>query len=372
MPRASKDVIPIFRSAFQSPEDENNTNLGVRPVVFDILAPDRETSILPDNLKMVLHVNPTSLNFSYEKVIERIQTKGGYVEQHWGDGPRSISFSMVTGGFMRLRTGLSNVTGGGFNTGGTRRETIAYDKYLDMLALFHNNGAIYDTNGSIAFHGIIKITFDGGIYFGWFSNFSVNENADKPYQFDLSADFTISHEVLRLRSYLTPTPNFVQPNFGNQGVRESAGGLVETPSSPQAPAMPKGGVVKEPAQVTSSKTVDPAATASKAAPTDPTFSNLELDAEGEGILDEYDPRVDNPPELFSDEDGVLDTYDPEPYDEGTTPGWDVPDLDTDGDGILDTYEEDPKSVEEILAEIERLRGQEAGSTDIATGTPGAA
>lgn len=89
---------PIFRGAFLSPEDEFDQNQGVRPVVFDILAPDMETSILPDGVKMVLHINPTQMQFTYQKVIERIQTKGGFVEQHWGEGARTISFSMVTGG----------------------------------------------------------------------------------------------------------------------------------------------------------------------------------------------------------------------------------------------------------------------------------
>jgi hypothetical protein len=159
---------------------------------------------------MVLHVNPTSMSFSYEKTVERIQTKGGYVEQHWGDGALSISFNMVTGGFKRLFSGLSNVTGGGFNTSGTRRETIAYDKYLDMLALFKSNGAIYDTRGQIVFTGLVKVTFDGGIYFGWFSAFNVTEAAEKPYQFDLTAEFTVSHEILRVRSYITPEPGFYQ------------------------------------------------------------------------------------------------------------------------------------------------------------------
>lgn len=253
MPRADRSTIPVFRSSFDSPDDEYNTNLGVRPVVFDILAPDRETSILPDNLKMVLHVNPTSMAFSYEKVIGRIQTKGGYVEQHWGDGARSISFSMVTGGFMRLRTGLSNITGGGFDTGGTRRETIAYDKYLDMLALFHNNGSVYDTTGSIVFQGVLKVTFDGGIYLGWFSNFNVSESASKPYQFDLTAEFIVSHEVLRLRSYLTPTSNFVQPDFGSRSTPLSSGGVPETPRIPSPPDTAV--VASEPAR-----------------PTDPTYT----------------------------------------------------------------------------------------------------
>lgn len=200
MPRGQSNVVPLFRSAFRSWEDEFDPNLGVRPVVFDILAPDLETSILPPDLKMVLHVNPNSMDITYAKQIERIQTKGGFVEQHWGEAARSISFDMVTGGFVRLYSGLSNITGGGYDAGGTRRETIAYDKFLDMLALFYNNGSVYDTNGQIVFQGILKVTFDGGIYFGWFQSFNVTEAAEKPYQFSLTADFTVSHEVLRLRS----------------------------------------------------------------------------------------------------------------------------------------------------------------------------
>ncbi len=215
---------PIFKSAFRSPDDEFNGQ-GHRPVVFDVLGPDHVTSVLPEGVRMVLHVNPSAMNFSYAKQIERIQTKGGFVEQHWGEAARSISFEMASGGFKRLYSGLSNVTGGVYDAGGTRRETIAYDKFLDMLALFHNNGAIYDSTGQIAFQGIIKITFDGGIYHGWFQSFSVTEAAEKPYQFDLSAEFTVAKEVLRIRSVpwsrapqfrtsVEETPQGVSPETG--------------------------------------------------------------------------------------------------------------------------------------------------------------
>lgn len=193
--------LPVFQSAFRSPDDEFDGS-GKRPVVFDIIGPDWETSVLPDYLKMVLHVNPTSMSISYANVIERIQTRGGFVEQHWGEGVRSIDFNMSTGGFMRLYSGLSNITGGpgSINAGGNRRETIAYDKYLDLLALFHNNGSVYDINGKIVFQGIIKVSFDGGVYFGWFSDFSPTDAAEKPYQFALTAKFTIDHEIQRFNS----------------------------------------------------------------------------------------------------------------------------------------------------------------------------
>jgi hypothetical protein len=190
---------PIFKGAFQSPNDEFN-GLGRIPMVFDIIGPDGVTSVLPPNLRMVLNSNPETVGFSYAQVIERIQTKGGYVEQHWGEGLRSISLTMVTGGFKRLFSGLSNITGGGQDVGGTRRETINYDKYLDMLALFNNNGQIYGTNGQIVFSGKIKLTFDGGIYLGWFDNFNVSESATKPFQFDLTTSFTVDKEVLRFNT----------------------------------------------------------------------------------------------------------------------------------------------------------------------------
>jgi len=195
--------LPVFRSAFHSPEDEFSGR-GVRPVVFDILGPDHETSILPDYLKMVLHVNPTSMKMSHQKIIERIHTEGGFVEQHFGDGTETIQFELATGGFMRLYTGLSNITGGGIDVGGTRRETIAYDKYLDLLALFHNNGHVYDYHGRLVFDGIIKIWFDGHTWYGWFQNFSVTEEAETPYQFRLSANFIVDHERVTLRTTILP------------------------------------------------------------------------------------------------------------------------------------------------------------------------
>lgn len=189
---------PIFRSAFTSWQDDG---LGRRPVVFDVIGPDLETSLLPDDLKMVLHVNPSSMSVQHNRQVERIQTRGGFVEQHWGDSTSEISFEQATGGFMRLYAGLSNATSATY--GGTRRETIAYDKYLDLLALFHWNGSIFDARGNVVLQGILKLTFDGGVYLGWLSNLTVTESADKPYQFTLSSTFTVHKEVQTWRSTLS-------------------------------------------------------------------------------------------------------------------------------------------------------------------------
>lgn len=178
-------------SAFEHPNDEFN-GLGRKPVVLDILAPDRQTSMLPDGLKFVFHINPNDLSINYAKDVSRIQTMGGFVEQVWGDAAQEISMSMNSGAFIRPFTGVSSITNPDY--GGTRRQTIAYDKYLDLLALFHNNGMIYGLNGQVIQSGIISLYFDNAFYYGWFSSFTVNESAEAPFKFDLQATFTVDKE----------------------------------------------------------------------------------------------------------------------------------------------------------------------------------
>lgn len=193
------DSNPIFTGAFPAGAADEYSGRGVRPVVFDIVSPDGETTLLPDDLKMVLHVNPNTMSIKYQKIIERQQTKSGFVEQHFGDGTQSVDLDAATGGFMRLYTGLSSVTSPTM-TGGSRRETLAYDSYLDLLALFHNNGSVYDISGQVALQGKIKLMFDGGIFYGWFTTFQVQESADKPYQFTLTAAFEVAHEYQTWRT----------------------------------------------------------------------------------------------------------------------------------------------------------------------------
>ncbi len=201
------DRAPLFSGAFPAGADDEFSGRGVRPVVFDIIAPDGVTSVLPENLRLVLHTNPKSMKVSYTKIIERTQTKGGFVEQHWGDGTQTIAFDMATGGFMRLYTGLAENTSPEMS-GGTRRETLAYDSYLDILALFHNNGSVYDINGQVALQGKIRITFDGGVYEGWFNDFNVSEASSSPYQFTMSATFEVAQEIQTWRTSVTSSNPF--------------------------------------------------------------------------------------------------------------------------------------------------------------------
>ena len=179
---------------------------------------------------MTLHANPKNISFSYEKKHEISPTLSGWVEYYWGDNPTTISLEASSGAFIRPYTGLSAVTGPvtippnsqtsnnltdspikettiGTSIGGTRRDTITYDKYLDLLALFHNNGSIYDQTGRVIVQGKIKMIFDGGVWFGWFQSFSVTDDANTPYSFNVSLAMQVEREYHGVRTQM-PSERF--------------------------------------------------------------------------------------------------------------------------------------------------------------------
>lgn len=168
-------------SAFSGPDDQGK---GRVPLLFQVLSPDFKTPLLPEAL--FLHVNPSSLDFSYAKIIERQQTRGGFVEQHFGDELTDVSADQSTGTFVHVEEGL---------TIAQRSETVAHQKMSHLIDLFKNNGLIYDDEGFPQFRGRIRLTWHGGIYDGSFRSFEVSEAAEEPFKLDLSWDFTVEKET---------------------------------------------------------------------------------------------------------------------------------------------------------------------------------
>jgi hypothetical protein len=181
MPQPTTNYAQI-PSAFSGADDPRYV-----PMLFQVVSPDLTTLLLPEFL--YLHVNPSSLDLGYSKVITRIQTLGGFVEQHFGDQLTTVSASMVTGGFISVERGLTTFD---------RRNTIAYRKFQQLLSVFKSNGSVYDDRGVVQFNGRIRIVFGGGTYDGYFTNFEVSESAEKPFMFDLSFSFKATKEARSL------------------------------------------------------------------------------------------------------------------------------------------------------------------------------
>ncbi len=161
------------------------------PVAFQITSPfDRRLALLPHAL--VMHVNPANWNENHTKKIERIQTRGGWVEQHWFDDLAEVSADGSTGAFVNLYTGVSSVL---------RQRTIAWDRYRDLYDLFHNNGSVYDPSGNIVLQGNVLLLYDRGSYIGYFTSFDVEETDESPFAFQVSWAFKVEETIMRIPDY---------------------------------------------------------------------------------------------------------------------------------------------------------------------------
>jgi hypothetical protein len=191
---------------------------GSIPMAFQVTSPfDRRRALLPHAL--VMHVNPANFNETYNKKIEKIQTRGGWVEQHWFDELSDISADGSTGAFVNLYTGLSSVL---------RQRTIAWDRYRDLYDLFHNNGSVYDPYGAIVLQGNIMLLYDRGIYIGTFRSFDVDETDDSPFAFKISWTFKVEEIIMKLPGYITDRVGvgFPRPDFQAQNTLQGRSDIV--------------------------------------------------------------------------------------------------------------------------------------------------
>lgn len=177
---------------------------GTIPVAFQITSPfNRGIALLPHAL--VMHVNPANMTISSNHKVERIQTRGGWVEQHWGDELDEISCDGTTGAFMNLYTGLSSVL---------RQQTVAWDRYRDLYDLYRNNGSLYDPYGNIVLQGNVMLMYDRGVYLGTFRSFDVEETDATPFSFNLSWTFKVEVTFLQFSGgkSITQAPFFQSQN----------------------------------------------------------------------------------------------------------------------------------------------------------------
>jgi hypothetical protein len=166
---------------------------GAIPMAFQVTSPfNRLRVLLPHAL--VLHVNPNNLQETHTQKREIIQTRGGFVEQHWGSDLTEISADQTTGAFMNIYTGLTSVL---------RQRTIAWDRYRDLHDLYYNNGSVRDPFGNIVLQGHIMLMYDRGTYIGTFRDFNVDESDDAPFSFTLSWTFKVEYTVSQVATMTT-------------------------------------------------------------------------------------------------------------------------------------------------------------------------
>lgn len=200
-----------------------DTRKGPIPIAFQVTSPFAPSKLLLPHA-LVMHVNPSNFQESFNKKVERIQTRGGFVEQHWGDDLGAISCDGSTGAFLNLHTGLASVV---------RQRTIAWDRYRSLLDLYRNNGSVHDPYGNIVLQGAILLMYDRGTYLGTFRSYSVEETDDKPFTFNVSWSFKVERTL-----YSVPlngfTPGGPAPNFQSQNHRPLEGTVSFGQTAPES------------------------------------------------------------------------------------------------------------------------------------------
>lgn len=170
-----------------------------RPFLFQITSPGNAEPLLP--VMLALHANPSSVDEHMQKSKTVAMTYGGWVEWVWPDELGSVSCEASTGAFISPDTGLtaggdSLLAGEGvLKPSAGRKGTIAWERQQDLLELFRNNGMVYNSLGQPVLRGRVMMMYDRGIFTGHFTNFSVNEDEQKPFTFDLNWEFKVESTV---------------------------------------------------------------------------------------------------------------------------------------------------------------------------------
>ena len=162
----------------------SDSTLG-KPFLFTVTEPNSLNPLY--DVVLALNQNPGSVEEKYSKSKTTASTYGGFIEWHWPDDLDTISCTASTGAFINKDSGLTH---------GKRKDSIAYERYLDLFELFKSNGMVYDGYGKPAIRGRVMMIFDRGVYYGHFSSFNVDESAEKPFTFELSWEFKVERSVI--------------------------------------------------------------------------------------------------------------------------------------------------------------------------------
>lgn len=197
--------IPHFSAPASNEASEATTGLG-RPMLFQVTRVGSLEPLWP--YVLALHINPSSLQEQFTKSKNVVMTRGGFVEFVWPDDLDSLSADATTGAFIGPDSGLTaDSANAGYKIGrgaGTvrsfrgRHGTIAWERHMDLVELFRQNGQIFNGSGMPILRSQIMCMYDRGVYIGFFSSFEIVETGDMPFQFKLSWEFKVTQTQYKI------------------------------------------------------------------------------------------------------------------------------------------------------------------------------
>jgi hypothetical protein len=155
----------------------------------------KQIDIINSTPPLLMLVNPSEFTRGYEHSADSsVKGRYGHIVQVWLERPMKISGRGVTAGQYAI-------VGGGFGglTTENRVHSLSYQSLMSLVMIYKNNGVIFAGSESQAGIPIlacsIYIYYDNHIYIGSFNDFSIEDNASKPFNMTYNFSFDVRYDL---------------------------------------------------------------------------------------------------------------------------------------------------------------------------------
>lgn len=180
---------PVFGRNIQADNDRFNQ---IQARLQELSASIAQMSQIPP---LAMLVNPQELRKNHEQSIDfGVKTRTGNVVHTWLEQPIKMNVNGVSAAQYAIYADMS----GGLTTC-NRIHSLSYRNLMSLLLTYKNNGMIYgwpgQSDGSILLAGSVFIIYDDHLYIGSFDNFSITDDASKPFNLSYSFSFTVRFDM---------------------------------------------------------------------------------------------------------------------------------------------------------------------------------
>jgi Transglycosylase SLT domain len=156
-----------------------------------------QISLIQQTPALMMLVNPSDFNRSYEHSVDPVKTRPGYVINMWLEKPLVITSKGVTAGQYAFQS-----DGSGGLVHQNRIQSISYQNLMSLVGIFKNNGNTFtddtfgDSNSGIPLISLsVYIYYDNHIYIGSFDEFEITDDGNKPFNLSYSWKFTVRYDL---------------------------------------------------------------------------------------------------------------------------------------------------------------------------------
>lgn len=167
----------------------------IEEVQKQTMALQNQIDILKNMPPLLLLINPSEFSRSYEHTADSgVKGRYGNIVSLWLERPMKISSSGMSAGQYAMDVG-----GYGGLTTENRVHSLSYQNLMSLFMIYKNNGVIYAGDESQAGIPIVTcsiyIYYDNHIYIGSFSDFSIDDDASKPFNIKYSFTFDVRYDM---------------------------------------------------------------------------------------------------------------------------------------------------------------------------------